>query len=172
MTVNAPSQGASNTVHRDQFPEDFLWGTATAAYQIEGAVSEDGRAPSIWDTFSHTPGAIANHDVGDIACDHYHLWQHDFELLGELGVNAYRFSTAWPRILPQGRGSVNTRGLDFYDRLVDNLLERHIKPLVTLYHWDLPQALQDGGGWNVRDTARAFVDYVEVVCRRLGDRRR
>ncbi|WP_353940461.1 GH1 family beta-glucosidase [Streptomyces sp. HUAS MG91] len=152
------------------FPNDFLWGTATAAYQIEGAVAEDGRAPSIWDTFSHTPGKVDNGDTGDVACDHYHRWREDFDLLKQLGTNAYRFSVAWPRIIPGGDGQVNAKGLDFYDRLTDALLADGITPMVTLYHWDLPQALQDRGGWPARETALAFGEYASVVAERLGDR--
>lgn len=151
-------------------PTWFLWGTATAAYQIEGAVHEDGRGPSIWDTFSHTPGKTFQGQTGDIACDHYHRWPQDIELMRQLGAQAYRFSIAWPRIFPEGSGRVNERGLDFYDRLVDALLEAGIVPFVTLYHWDLPQALQDRGGWAERATVEAFVTYAETVARRLGDR--
>ncbi|MGZ8563572.1 MAG: family 1 glycosylhydrolase, partial [Candidatus Limnocylindria bacterium] len=153
-----------------RFPAAFLWGTATASYQIEGAVAEDGRAPSIWDTFSHTAGRIAQDDTGDVACDHYHRWREDLDLLAELGAGAYRFSVAWPRVIPDGTGRVNPAGLDFYDRLVDGLLERGIDPVVTLYHWDLPQALEDRGGWTARSTADAFTAYVEAVADRLGDR--
>lgn len=152
------------------FPPDFLWGTATAAYQIEGAVAEDGRAPSIWDTFSHTPGKIANDDNGDVACDHYHRWREDIALMRRLGTNAYRLSVAWPRVMPGGTGPVNPKGLAFYDELVDGLLEAGITPSVTLYHWDLPQALQDRGGWPERNTALAFADYASEVAIRLGDR--
>ncbi|MET8946786.1 GH1 family beta-glucosidase [Streptomyces sp. NPDC004542] len=151
-------------------PHDFLWGTATAAYQIEGAVAEDGRAPSIWDTFSHTPGKTANGDHGDVACDHYHRWREDIALMRRLGTNAYRLSVAWPRVMPDGTGPVNPRGLDFYDALVDGLLEAGITPAVTLYHWDLPQALQDRGGWPERNTALAFAEYASAVAARLGDR--
>ncbi|PRH79695.1 beta-glucosidase [Streptomyces solincola] len=151
-------------------PPDFAWGTATSAYQIEGAVAEDGRAPSIWDTFSHTPGKVDGGDHGDTACDHYHRWPEDIALMRHLGANAYRFSTAWPRIVPGGDGPVNARGLDFYDRLVDGLLEAGIAPSLTLYHWDLPQALQDRGGWTVRDTAHHLAGYASVVAERLGDR--
>jgi beta-glucosidase len=153
-----------------RFPDGFLWGAATAAYPIEGAVTEDGRGPSIWDTYSHTPGAVLRGDTGDIADDHYHRWPADLDLLSSLGVGAYRFSVAWPRIVPSGSGAVNMKGLDFYDRLTDGLLERGITPMVTLYHWDLPQALQDRGGWASRDTAYHFADYVRVVHERLGDR--
>lgn len=152
------------------YPPGFLWGAATAAYQIEGAVAEDGRGPSIWDTFSHRPGAVLRGDTGDIACDHYHRWESDLDLLVELGVNSYRFSVAWSRVLPTGAGAVNQAGLDFYGRLVDGLLERDITPMVTLYHWDLPQALQDVGGWANRDTADRFADYAGIVHRSLGDR--
>ncbi|MEV7684324.1 GH1 family beta-glucosidase [Streptomyces bungoensis] len=152
------------------FPPDFLWGTATAAYQIEGAVAEDGRAPSIWDTFSHTPGKIANDDNGDVACDHYHRWREDIALMRRLGTNAYRLSVAWPRVMPGGTGPVNPKGLAFYDELVDALLEAGITPSVTLYHWDLPQTLQDRGGWPERNTALAFAEYASAVAARLGDR--
>ncbi|HET6859988.1 MAG TPA: GH1 family beta-glucosidase [Streptomyces sp.] len=151
-------------------PADFTWGVATSAYQIEGAVSEDGRSPSIWDTFSRTPGAIDNGDHGDIACDHYHRWREDIALMKQLGVDAYRFSIAWPRVVPGGSGQVNEAGLGFYDRLVDGLLEAGITPFPTLYHWDLPQALQDRGGWAVRETSEHFAAYAAVVADRIGDR--
>ncbi len=157
-------------VARSAFPHDFTWGVATAAYQIEGAVQEDGRGPSIWDTFAHTPGKIQDGSTGDIACDHYHRYRQDVALMQSLGVNAYRFSMSWSRVLPTGRGTVNEKGLDFYERLVDELLGKQIEPVVTLYHWDLPQALYDQGGWQVRSTAQAFAEYTEVVVRRLGDR--
>lgn len=153
-----------------RFPPDFLWGVGTSAYQIEGATEEDGRGPSIWDEFARVPGAIARGETADIATDHYHRWREDVELLARLGVRSYRFSISWPRVVPLGTGAVNPPGLDFYDRLVDALLERHIAPLVTLYHWDLPAALQREGGWLNRDTALRFADYAEVVARRLGDR--
>ena len=154
-----------------QFPETFRWGVATAAYQIEGAVREDGRGESIWDRFCHTPGKIKNGETGDIACDHYHLYPQDIQLMQEMGLRNYRFSIAWPRILPGGRGQVNAAGLDFYERLVDALLKAGIEPFVTLYHWDLPQALQDEvGGWASRETSAAFANYADVVSRRLGDR--
>jgi beta-glucosidase len=152
------------------FPADFLWGTATAAYQIEGAADEDGRAPSIWDTFSRVPGAVAGGDNGDVACDHYHRWQQDIGLMQELGVSGYRFSIAWPRVVPQGDGAVNPAGLAFYDRLVDGLLEAGITPYPTLYHWDLPQAMQDRGGWPARETAEHFGAYASVMAEALGDR--
>jgi beta-glucosidase len=153
-----------------KFPKDFVWGSATAAYQIEGAVQEDGRRPSIWDTFSHTPGKVSHGDTGDVAADHYHHWQEDVELMADLGLDAYRFSIAWPRVIPEGRGAVNEAGLDFYDRLVDGLLEHNIEPYVTLYHWDLPQPLEDEGGWPNRDIVPAFADYTRAVADRLGDR--
>jgi beta-glucosidase len=147
-----------------------VWGAATAAYQIEGAVAEDGRGESIWDRFSHTPGTVVNGDTGDVADDHYHRWRGDITLMQELGLKAYRFSIAWPRIFPTGTGAVNPAGLDFYDHLVDGLLEAGITPFVTLYHWDLPQALQDRGGWANPECVDAFADYAETVARRLGDR--
>jgi beta-glucosidase len=152
------------------FPDGFLWGASTAAYQIEGAVREDGRGPSIWDNFSHTRGKVLNGDTGDVACDHYHRWREDIGLLRQLDVGAYRFSTSWPRILPEGRGAVNEKGLEFYDRLVDALLEAKIQPWLCLYHWDLPQALEDKGGWQNRDVARWYGDYAGIVARRLADR--
>ena len=146
------------------FPENFVWGAATAAYQVEGAVQEDGRGLSIWDTFSHTPGKTRNGDTGDIACDSYHRWAEDIALLKEMHLKAYRFSIAWPRIFPQGTGPVNPAGLAWYDRLVDALLAAGIEPYVTLYHWDLPQALQDKGGWLNDDTAKAFAGYAAAVA--------
>lgn len=152
------------------FPQDFVFGTATASYQIEGAANEDGRCPSIWDTFSHTPGATLAGDTGDVATDSYHRWREDLALLKDLGVDAYRFSIAMPRIMPTPNGVVNDRGLDFYERIVDALLESSIKPVVTLYHWDLPQYLGDEGGWLNRKTAYALADYTSVVANRLGDR--
>jgi beta-glucosidase len=152
------------------FPPDFTWGAATASYQIEGAVNEDGRGESIWDRFCATPGKVRNGESGAIACDHYHRYAEDVALMRDLGLNAYRFSIAWPRILPQGRGQVNSPGLEFYDRLVDEILAAGIQPVATLYHWDLPQALEDQGGWTNRDTVDAFVDYTDAVTRRLGDR--
>jgi beta-glucosidase len=152
------------------FPADFLWGVATSAYQIEGAWDEDGKGPSIWDTFTHTPGHVRDGATGDVACDHYHRWREDVDLLRRLGVRAYRFSVSWPRVLPLGHGPVNPGGLDFYDRLVDALIQAGVEPWVTLYHWDLPQALQDQGGWPRRQTAEAFADYAGVMARRLGDR--
>ncbi|MFF8881835.1 GH1 family beta-glucosidase [Streptomyces flaveolus] len=159
------------TIDLAALPHDFLWGTATSAYQIEGAVGEDGRSPSIWDTFSHTPGKIDNNDHGDVACDHYHRWREDIDLMRRLGTNAYRLSVAWPRVVPGGDGPVNAKGLAFYDELVDALLEAGITPSVTLYHWDLPQVLQDrDAGWQARATAEYFASYASVVAERLGDR--
>jgi beta-glucosidase len=152
------------------FPSSFLWGVSTAAYQIEGAVREDGRGPSVWDTFSHTPGRTRDGDTGDVACDHYHRWPQDVALLGDLGVNAYRFSIAWPRIQPDGSGPANPKGLDFYDSLVDALLDRDIVAVPTLFHWDLPQALEDAGGWLNRDTSYRFAEYAALLAERLGDR--
>lgn len=153
-----------------RFPEGFLWGASTAAYQIEGAVTEDGRGPSIWDTYSHAEGRTKDGDTGDVAADHYHRWPEDVGLLAELGANAYRFSIAWPRIQPSGSGAANRRGLDFYDQLVDALAERGITPVPTLFHWDLPQALEDEGGWLNRQTAYRFAEYTALVADRLGDR--
>jgi beta-glucosidase len=153
------------------FPKDFLWGTATSAYQIEGAVNEDGRGRSIWDVFSHTPGKIADGSNADRANDHYHRYKEDVGLIKQLGVKAYRFSIAWPRVFPQGTGAPNPKGLDFYDRLLDELLHNGIEPYATLYHWDLPQALQDRvGGWQSSDTSKAFADYAGYVAQRLTDR--
>ncbi|MGB0592247.1 MAG: GH1 family beta-glucosidase [Myxococcota bacterium] len=153
------------------FPTDFLWGVATSSYQIEGGATADGRLPSIWDTFCLTPGAIEDGSSGDVACDHYGRWREDVGLLAKgLGVGAYRFSLAWPRIIPTGTGAVNAAGLDFYDRLVDALLEAGVAPCPTLYHWDLPQPLEDAGGWPLRDTVEAFERYADVVAARLGDR--
>ena len=155
---------------RATLAQDFAWGVATSAYQIEGAAAEDGKAPSIWDTFSHTPGKTARGETGDVACDHYHRWRDDVALMADLGVDAYRFSIAWSRVQPQGHGAWNEAGLAFYDRLVDELLARGIQPSATLYHWDLPQGLQDLGGWASRDTPYRFAEYAERIGRRLGDR--
>jgi beta-glucosidase len=152
------------------FPKDFVWGVATSAYQIEGAWNEDGKGPSIWDTFTHTPGKIANQETADTSVDHYHRYKDDVALMKELGLDAYRFSVAWSRVLPAGTGMVNRAGLDFYDRLVDELLRNRIEPYVCLFHYDLPQALQDKGGWPNRDTSFAFADYARVVTERLSDR--
>ena len=167
MTSTQMQEAAAGSL---QFPPGFVWGAATAAYQVEGAVTEDGRGPSIWDTFSHTPGAIADGTTGDIAADHYHLYAEDVGLMAEIGLRAYRFSVAWSRIVPTGSGEVNHKGIDFYSRLVDALLEQGITPVATLYHWDLPQSLQDAGGWANRDTAKRFAEYAAVVGRALGDR--
>jgi beta-glucosidase len=169
------TQLAANTTRKPRvafpfFPAQFLWGAATSSYQIEGAAAEDGRKPSIWDAFVREPGATHQGETGAIAADHYHHMPEDVALMAQLNLNAYRFSLAWPRILPEGRGSINARGLDFYDRLVDELLAHGICPVATLYHWDLPLALHEQGGWLARETALAFADYAEVVARRLGDR--
>src|SRR6266540_1387358 len=153
-----------------RFPSDFVWGAASASYQVEGAAHEDGRGESIWDRFAATPGKIRNGESGEIACDFYNRYPDDIRLMRELGLDAFRFSIAWPRVLPEGRGPVNARGLDFYDRLVDALLEAGIRPFATLYHWDLPQALEDAGGWPARATVDAFVEYAQAVADRLGDR--
>jgi len=152
-----------------RFPNDFLWGTATASFQVEGAADADGRGPSIWDTFCRQPGAVRNADNGDVACDHYHRVDEDLDLVQGLGVGSYRFSVAWPRIQPTGRGPANQPGLDFYRRLVDGLAARDVEATITLYHWDLPQALQDDGGWVVRDTAERFAEYADIVARAIGD---
>jgi beta-glucosidase len=153
------------------FPPGFLWGAATSAYQIEGGVTEDGRGESIWDRFARVPGAIEGGATAEIADDHYHRWREDLDVMADLGLNAYRFSVAWPRVMPEGRGAVNRRGLDFYSRLVDGLLERNIRPFATLYHWDLPQALEDAeGGWRARAIADRFAEYAAVVFEALGDR--
>lgn len=153
-----------------RFPEGFRWGVATAAYQIEGSPAADGKGPSIWDTYAHIPGKMQNGDTGDVAIDHYRRYRDDVRIIRGLGANAYRFSISWPRVFPQGTGPVNEPGLDFYSRLVDAQLEAGIEPFATLYHWDLPQALEDRGGWRSRDTARAFADYAGFVTHRLGDR--
>jgi beta-glucosidase len=159
--------------YRDQglaFPADFVLGSATAAYQVEGAYQEDGRGPSIWDTFSHTPGKTLNGDTGDVADDHYHRMDSDLDLMQRMGLEAYRFSIAWPRIQPSGSGRPNERGIGFYSRLVDGLLARGIRPIATLYHWDLPQGLEDAGGWPERDTALRFAEYAAIAGAALGDR--
>jgi beta-glucosidase len=152
------------------FPKDFIWGSATSSYQIEGGGLSEGRGESIWDRFSHTPGKIKNNDNGDIACDHLHRYPQDIALMKDLGLVAYRFSIAWSRVIPAGTGATNPAGLDFYDRVVDELLKQGIAPYATLYHWDLPQALQDRGGWENRDSIKWFVDYADLMTRRLGDR--
>ena len=153
-----------------RFPNDFAWGAATAAYQVEGSHDADGRGPSIWDTFSHTPGMTLNGETGDVACDHYRRWEADLDLMRDLGLTAYRFSTSWTRIQPTGSGMPNEKGLDFYDRLVDGLLERGIQPWLTLYHWDLPQPIEDRGGWLEPEVVDRFAEYAGIVGRRLGDR--
>lgn len=152
------------------FSKDFLWGAATASYQIEGAADKDGRGMSVWDTFSHAPGKVKNGDTGDNACDHYHRFKEDVALMAGLGLKAHRFSIAWPRVLPDGAGAVNKKGLDFYDRLVDELLAKNIRPCATLFHWDFPQALYDKGGWNHPDAPQWFAEYTAHAVRRLGDR--
>ncbi|HEV8652366.1 MAG TPA: GH1 family beta-glucosidase [Actinomycetes bacterium] len=166
-SVAAPQPGTSGAKAR--FPDGFVWGAATSAYQVEGAVKEDGRVASIWDTFSHTPGKIRDGSTGDVAVDHYHRYLQDLDLMKELGLQGYRFSIAWPRVLPDGAGQPNQRGIDFYRRLVDGLHRRGVRPLATLFHWDLPQALQDRGGWEAREVAQRFADYAEVMFRALGD---
>ncbi len=153
-----------------QFPPDFVWGVATSSFQIEGAAREDGKGESIWDRFCRVPGTIADASNGDVACDHYHRLDSDLDLIASLGVDAYRFSVSWPRVQPDGAGAWNPKGLGFYERLVDGLLARGVKPFLTLYHWDLPQALQEHGGWASRDTVHRFVDYARGVQRHLGDR--
>jgi len=153
-----------------QFPPGFWWGTATAAYQIEGAAKEDGRGPSVWDTFSHTEGKIERDENGDVACDHYHRYREDVALMAELGLNAYRFSISWSRVQPTGSGAVNPAGIDFYTRLVEELLARGITPVPTLFHWDLPQGLEDAGGWLSRDTSQRFADFATIMAEALGDR--
>ena len=152
------------------FPEDFNWGSATASYQIEGGFNDGGRTPSIWDTFSKTPGKVVNGDTGDVACDHYHRYPEDIKIMKDLGIQSYRFSLAWPRIIPNGTGETNKHGIDFYDRLIDGLLEAGIQPTATLYHWDLPQTLQDKGGWANRDIVQQFADYATVAAEKFGDR--
>lgn len=152
------------------FPDGFLWGAATSAYQVEGAWNAGGKGESIWDRFCHTPGKIQDGETGDVACDHYHLWAEDIALMRRMGLRAYRFSVSWPRVIPAGQGAINPPGLDFYDRLVDALLEAGIRPFPTLYHWDLPQALHERGGWASRDLCGCFADYAALLVRRLGDR--
>ena len=174
-TANSAAPATSSAGHFDSsaeilFPKGFFWGASTAAYQIEGAWQEDGKGESIWDRFAHTPGKIRNGDKGDLACDSYHRWRDDIALMQAMNLNSYRFSISWPRIQPTGSGSANSRGVDYYGRLIDALLEARIRPLVTLYHWDLPQALENAGGWPNRDTASRFADYAEGMARALGDR--
>lgn len=152
------------------FPEEFIWGVSTASYQVEGAWNQDGKGESIWDRFAHTPGKIENGDTGDVACDHYHRYREDVALMAKLGIKAYRFSISWPRVMPKGRGALNPAGIDFYSRVLDALLEANIQPFPTLYHWDLPQAMQDMGGWPNSDTGRYFADYAGEMAHRFGDR--
>jgi beta-glucosidase len=168
MTISRVA--TSRAAGTEPFPPGFVWGAATSAYQIEGAVDADGRGPSIWDTFSRIPGRVLGGDTGNVAADHYHRWREDVALMARLGLSAYRFSIAWPRIQPAGRGPVNLKGVEFYSRLVDELREHGITPVATLYHWDLPQPLQDGGGWGHRDTARRFAEYAALMADALGDR--
>lgn len=163
LTLGAPSAARS-------FPKDFCWGAASASAQVEGAAEEDGKGPSIWDVFSRRPGAIKNGDTPAVACDHYHRWRDDIELMARLGVKHYRLSIAWPRIMPDGVGTLNRRGLDFYSRLFDELLARGITPWVTMFHWDLPQALEDKGGWPTRQVVDAFADYADTIVKAYGDR--
>jgi beta-glucosidase len=178
LTANgkfSPQQSKANwrrsmNQNKYKFPSKFTWGAATSAYQIEGAWDLDGKGESIWDRFSHKPGNITNGETGDVACDHYHRWRDDIQLMKDIGLNAYRFSISWSRLLPEGTGRINTAGIDFYSRLVDELLNAGVEPFVTLYHWDLPQALQDAGGWPERCTAEAFVEYAGLASRELGDR--
>ena len=171
VTATQPSPDAAEAEQlAPRFPPGFVFGVASSAYQIEGAADEDGRGPSIWDTFSHTPGRTHNGETGDVACDHYHRWREDIALMRELGVGSYRFSISWPRVLPEGTGRVNEPGLAFYDNLVDGLLAAGITPLPTLYHWDLPQALYDRGGWTSPEAPAWFGEYAGVLARRLGDR--
>lgn len=170
-TPVAAQAAGTETSRSLAFPDGFLWGTATAAYQVEGAVTEDGRGPSIWDTFSHTPGKVAGNATGDVADDHYHRYKEDVALMKALGVKGYRFSIAWPRVFPDGTGAPNPKGLDFYNRLLDELHAAGIEPYATLYHWDLPQALQDRvGGWESSETSKAFAEYAGYVAERLSDR--
>jgi beta-glucosidase len=168
--VTTTDSGRQTTAPATTFPTDFLWGAATAAFQIEGAATADGRTPSIWDTFCRVPGAVHGGDTGDVACDHYHRYRDDVQLMSDLGLRSYRFSVAWPRVQPGGRGPANEAGLDFYRRLVDDLHAKGIEPWLTLYHWDLPQELEDVGGWPARDTAARFAEYATLVHDALGDR--
>jgi beta-glucosidase len=165
MTATATSAAVGDGA----FGANFRFGAATAAYQIEGAATADGRGESIWDRFCTIPGAVENGDTGDVACDHYHRWEEDLELMSALRLESYRFSIAWPRVQPDGRGALNVKGVSFYRRLVENLLERGIEPVATLYHWDLPQARQLAGGWAVRETAERFADYAALMADALGD---
>jgi beta-glucosidase len=170
LAIDAAAQTAALAPTERRFPQGFLWGSATASYQVEGAVHEDGRGPSIWDTFSHTPGKTNNGDTGDVADDHYHRYKEDIQLMKGLGLQTYRFSIAWPRVFPTGTGTPNPKGLDFYNRMLDELLAAGIQPFCTLFHWDLPQALEDKGGWQSRDTSEAFANYAGYVAEHLSDR--
>jgi beta-glucosidase len=170
LAIDAAAQTAPLTPTERHFPHGFLWGSATASYQVEGAVHDDGRGPSIWDTFSHTPGKTNNGDTGDVADDHYHRYKEDIQLMKGLGLQTYRFSIAWPRVFPTGTGTPNPKGLDFYNRMLDELLAAGIQPFCTLFHWDLPQALEDKGGWQSRDTSEAFANYAGYVAEHLSDR--
>src|SRR5262245_37344774 len=180
LAASSATQATAQTVHATgtespkstarEFPQGFFWGTATSAYQIEGAWNEDGKGESIWDRYAHTPDKIRSGDTGDVANDHYHRYKEDVALMKRIGANAYRFSISWPRIFPNGTGPPNPKGIDFYNRLVDELVAVGITPFATLYHWDLPQALQDKGGWQSRDTAKAFADYAGSMAEKLGDR--
>ena len=168
--MTSSDRPAPHAIARADFASDFLWGCATSSYQIEGAAHEDGRVESIWDRFCATPGKVRGGATGDVACDHYHRWPEDFDIARGMGMEAYRFSIAWPRIMPGAGQPPNQAGLNFYSRLVDGMLERGLQPWATLYHWDLPQYLQDQGGWNARATVDAYLEYVDAVTRRLGDR--
>jgi beta-glucosidase len=170
LAPSASAQTAPTAPAARSFPQGFLWGSATASYQVEGAVHEEGRGVSIWDTFSHTPGKTNNGDTGDVADDHFHRYKEDVQLMKNLGLQTYRFSVAWPRVFPQGTGAPNPKGLDFYNRMLDELLAAGIQPFCTLYHWDLPQALEDKGGWQSRDTSEAFAQYAGYVAEHLSDR--
>ena len=170
LATPASAQTAQSASATRSFPQGFLWGSATASYQVEGAVNEDGRGPSIWDTFSRTPGKTNNGDTGDVADDHYHRYKEDIALMKDLGLKTYRFSVAWPRVYPQGTGTPNPKGLDFYNHMLDELLAAGIEPYCTLFHWDLPQALEDKGGWQSRDTSEAFANYAGYVAQHLSDR--
>src|SRR5215831_5802866 len=171
-TAGTVKNTAESTPRNERkFPQGFYWGVATSSYQIEGAWKEDGKGVSIWDTYAHTPGMIRNGDTGDVANDHYHRYKEDVALMKSIGVKAYRFSIAWPRIFPEGTGQPNSKGIDFYNRLVDELLANGIEPFATLYHWDLPQKLQDEyGGWQSKETAKAFAEYAGYMAKQLGDR--
>ena len=166
--MTATDAGSPGVASR-RFPDGFLWGAASSAYQIEGAADADGRGPSVWDTFSHTPGKVRGGDTGDVACDFYHRYEEDLDLMAGLGLGGFRFSVSWPRVQPGGSGAINQRGLDFYRSLVDGLRARDIVPAITLYHWDLPQALEDSGGWANRDTAERFADYAQILADAIGD---